>query len=58
MPSKHTSSSKRSRALGGQLRHSKETYNKDQHDDIDGARRSPLRDQPEWLKEFTEIFNE
>ena len=47
--------STRSRSLGDQLRDSKETHNKTKNEDIDKARRSPLRDLPERLEEFNKI---
>ena len=52
------SRSKRSGLQGDLLHDSSETENKNQNEDIDRARRSPMRDLPECLKDFTEHFGD
>ena len=51
-PATTRSMSTRSRALGDQLRDSTETKKKNKNEDIDRARRSPLRDLPGWLEKL------
>ena len=53
-PATTRSRSTRSRALGDQLHDSTETDNKKKNEDIDEARRRPLRDLPGWREESTE----
>ena len=52
-PASRRSQSTRNRALGDQMQDSTENENKNKNEDTGRARRTPLHDLPEWLKEVT-----